>query len=128
MRIEQHLPLTRRLLRKRPSAIVLVHARVGRIDAFELRIYLFESAKHLVEGVILQGEKDDVLDRIAARLVWFRHEGASRLRDSTATLLARIGAAVYRNTPRSHLGACRYNVLRYSTNCQRCSSVSLSVP
>jgi hypothetical protein len=65
MRVKKHLSFGGLLLSKCLPNVVQIYTRWGGMDAIELRIYVLESAEHLIEGVIFKHQKDDVFDGIS---------------------------------------------------------------
>jgi hypothetical protein len=67
--VEDHLPFPSSKLLKFITGGVHVATAPIMIDPFEIRIDLLEAAEHLVEGVILEHQEDDVLDGIVLSLL-----------------------------------------------------------
>jgi hypothetical protein len=51
-------------------AVRLVDAWFGSVHAFQLRVDRFETAKHLIEGMVLEHQENNVFDRIIGPLLW----------------------------------------------------------
>jgi hypothetical protein len=66
--VEIHLPFGRVSLPV-VAPVVTIDGQVAGIDTREVRVHLLEAAEHLVEGVVLEKEEDNVLDRVIGLLV-----------------------------------------------------------
>jgi hypothetical protein len=66
--VHEHLPLARFHLSVLGS-VVKVHSRMIGVNSVEVGVDLAEAAEHLVKGVVLEQEQNDVFDRVAGLLV-----------------------------------------------------------
>jgi hypothetical protein len=62
MRVQIDLPFGGRGLLEGVAFAVIIFPEIREVDAFEVRVQLFEAAQHLIEGMVLHDQDNHVLN------------------------------------------------------------------